>query len=258
VSSARLHHAGGGATVGKLYQHWRRAQRADNLDAYVHGILAHTWLDERRRPWRREHAVPDIPDRPAQAGSAGMDPSTRRGDHPDQRQRGRATEAARHPVGRPGVPEIRDEHYPARNNPLDRQPKAVTAQEAAFLTIGDGAAAWLLEAAAAGTNRIRSKMADAVALAKLHGADTVDRALGTAAPAGRFPDNDLRSIVDHRVGLGRQDSQRVQRPRTRGMDIVDQFHTMELREASRDRRKYRSAKPAKYRGSAASMSRTWR
>jgi RNA polymerase sigma-70 factor (sigma-E family) len=60
-----------GVTVGKLYQHWRRAQRADNLDAYVHGILAHAWLDERRRPWRRrEHAVPEFPDRPAHAGSA--------------------------------------------------------------------------------------------------------------------------------------------------------------------------------------------
>jgi RNA polymerase sigma-70 factor (sigma-E family) len=51
-------------TIGKLYQHWRRAQRADNLDAYVHGILSHAWLDERRRPWRREQAVADLPDRP--------------------------------------------------------------------------------------------------------------------------------------------------------------------------------------------------
>ena len=50
---------------------------------------------------------------------------------------------------------------------------------------------------ASGTNRIRSKMADAVTLAKLHGPDTVDRALGTAAMAGRFRDNDLRSIIDH-------------------------------------------------------------
>jgi hypothetical protein len=80
---------------------------------------------------------------------------------------------------------------------LDRRPKPVTAEEAAFLAIGDGAAQWLLEAAASGTNRIRSKMADAVTLAKLHGPDAVDRALGTAALAGRFRDNDLRSIIDH-------------------------------------------------------------
>jgi hypothetical protein len=96
-----------------------------------------------------------------------------------------------------GVPEIRDEHYPARTDPADRQPKAVTAEEAAFLSIGAGATQWLLEAAGCGTKRIRSKMADAVTLAKLHGTDAVDRALGTAAAAGRFLDNDLRSIIDH-------------------------------------------------------------
>ena len=50
-------------TLVKLYQHWRRAQQANSLDAYVYGILAHAWLDEKRRPWRREHVVPDVPDR---------------------------------------------------------------------------------------------------------------------------------------------------------------------------------------------------
>jgi transposase len=106
-------------------------------------------------------------------------------------------EVARHRQGRAGVPQIRDEHYPARTDPADRQPKPVTAEEAAFLALGDGAAQWLLEAAAGGTKRIRSKMADAVTLAKLHGVEAVDRALGTAATAGRFLDNDLRSIIDH-------------------------------------------------------------
>jgi RNA polymerase sigma-70 factor (sigma-E family) len=50
-------------TLTKLYQHWSRAQRAGNLDAYVYGILAHVWLDEKRRPWRRERAMPDLPER---------------------------------------------------------------------------------------------------------------------------------------------------------------------------------------------------
>lgn len=50
-------------TLVKLYQHWHRAQRAENLDAYVYGMLAHAWLDEKRRPWRREQAVPVVPDR---------------------------------------------------------------------------------------------------------------------------------------------------------------------------------------------------
>jgi RNA polymerase sigma-70 factor (sigma-E family) len=51
-----------GTTLVKLYQYWHRAQRAGNLDAYVHGILAHVWLDERRRPWRREQPVPQLPE----------------------------------------------------------------------------------------------------------------------------------------------------------------------------------------------------
>jgi RNA polymerase sigma factor (sigma-70 family) len=52
-----------GATLEKLYHSWKRAQRANSMDAYVFGILAHVWLDERRRPWRRERVVPDVPDR---------------------------------------------------------------------------------------------------------------------------------------------------------------------------------------------------
>jgi RNA polymerase sigma-70 factor (sigma-E family) len=51
-----------GTTLVKLYEHWHRAQRAGNLDAYVHGMLAHAWLDERRRPWRRERSVPELPE----------------------------------------------------------------------------------------------------------------------------------------------------------------------------------------------------
>lgn len=66
-----------------------------------------------------------------------------------------------------------------------------------FLAIGEGAGQWLLEAAAAGTPRIRAKMAEATTLAKLHGNHVVDRALGTAALAGRFDDGDLPAILDH-------------------------------------------------------------
>jgi hypothetical protein len=80
---------------------------------------------------------------------------------------------------------------------LGRQPRARNGQEQAFLTIGEGAKQWLIEAAAAGANRIRAKMAEAITLAKLHGAQAVDRALGTAAAAGRFADGDLQAILDH-------------------------------------------------------------
>jgi hypothetical protein len=58
---------------------------------------------------------------------------------------------------------------------------------------------WLTEAAAAGTGRMRVKMAVAVATAKLLGAAEVDRALGQAAVNGRFGEHDLASILDHQA-----------------------------------------------------------
>jgi hypothetical protein len=58
---------------------------------------------------------------------------------------------------------------------------------------------WLSEAAAAGTTRIRVKMATAVELAALHGATLVDRALGQAAADGRFAEDDLPAILTHQA-----------------------------------------------------------
>jgi hypothetical protein len=40
-------------------------------------------------------------------------------------------------------------------------------------------------------------MAEAVSLAKLHGNDALDRALGQASAAGRFADGDLAAILAH-------------------------------------------------------------
>jgi RNA polymerase sigma-70 factor (sigma-E family) len=57
-------------TLGKLYRHWRRVRAADNVDAYARGVLTHAWLDERRRPWRREAATAVVPD-VASAGPEG-------------------------------------------------------------------------------------------------------------------------------------------------------------------------------------------
>jgi RNA polymerase sigma-70 factor (sigma-E family) len=51
-------------TLTKLYRHWERACASQNVDAYVRGMLARAWLDEQRRPWRREFATPDPPDIP--------------------------------------------------------------------------------------------------------------------------------------------------------------------------------------------------
>jgi RNA polymerase sigma-70 factor (sigma-E family) len=49
-------------TIAKLYRRWRRARAVDNVDAYVRGILTNAWLDERRRPWRREDSAAQPPD----------------------------------------------------------------------------------------------------------------------------------------------------------------------------------------------------
>lgn len=95
---------------------------------------------------------------------------------------------------------IRDEHYPPRpDHQGERAPRANNTAEAAFLALGQAAASCLTEAAAAGSRRIRVKMADAVALAKLRGAEDDDRALGTAAIAGRFAEGNLLAILDHQT-----------------------------------------------------------
>lgn len=111
-------------------------------------------------------------------------------------------EAARHTTSTPGTPRIEQSHYPDHpqepdGTPRPPKPRARTEAEAAFLALGEGARAWLVEACAAGTVRVRAKMADAVQLAALVGAERVDAALGVAAAAGRFAEADLASILDH-------------------------------------------------------------
>lgn len=108
-------------------------------------------------------------------------------------------EVARHPLTTPGSPRISDEHYPPKPpGALGRRPRAASAEEAAFLAIGSGASRWLTRAAAVGATRVRRKMAEAVDLAKMHGAETVDEALEAAADVSRFGDGDLASILAHR------------------------------------------------------------
>jgi RNA polymerase sigma-70 factor (sigma-E family) len=51
-------------TVIKLLRMWRRIDKDANPDAYVHRILINVWLDERRRPWRRESPSVALPDTP--------------------------------------------------------------------------------------------------------------------------------------------------------------------------------------------------
>lgn len=113
-------------------------------------------------------------------------------------------EVARHARSSPGSPSIQPEHYPpptaAANAAGQRTPRAGSAAEAEFLALGPGAASWLVEAAGSGARGVRRKMAEAVALAKLHPPGALARALGTAAVAGRFAENDMLRILAHQAG----------------------------------------------------------
>ena len=46
----------------KLFVAWRRVSRADNIDAYVRAMLTNAWLDEQKRPWRRQRSWAEVPD----------------------------------------------------------------------------------------------------------------------------------------------------------------------------------------------------
>ncbi|MFE9872368.1 SigE family RNA polymerase sigma factor [Micromonospora sp. NPDC005686] len=50
------------AALLRLLRHWRRISAMDNPDAYVRRTLLRLWLDERRRPWRRERSWAEVPD----------------------------------------------------------------------------------------------------------------------------------------------------------------------------------------------------
>jgi transposase len=108
-------------------------------------------------------------------------------------------EVARHRLSTPGHPMIDDSHYPPRPpGALARQPKPTNEAEAAFLALGEGARLWLVEAGATGAARVKVKMADALTLARLHGPEQVDWALGHAAIYGRFGETDLAAILASR------------------------------------------------------------
>ncbi|HUI04990.1 MAG TPA: IS21 family transposase [Acidimicrobiales bacterium] len=111
------------------------------------------------------------------------------------------TEVARHRALPPGGSSICEEHYPERRGePRERRPRPSSRSEEQFLALGEGARRYLIEGAATGARRLEARMAEAVTLAALHGAGSVDEALGLAALAGRFWEGDLESIIVHAAG----------------------------------------------------------
>jgi transposase len=147
------------------------------------------------------------------------------------RARSGLVEIARHELSTPGTPRILDEHFPDHpggNHPRPPKIRPRSEAEVAFLDLGEGAHQWLVEAAAVGAQRIRSKMSRAIELATILGADRVDQALGLAAAAGRFGDTDLATILDHLATAGtasdlvRADENHSAQPGTRGWEVFGQ------------------------------------
>ncbi|MFB8368091.1 hypothetical protein ACFC25_01865 [Pseudarthrobacter sp. NPDC055928] len=72
---------------------------------------------------------------------------------------GGQVEVARHDRVRPGSPALNDDHFPGTRAKIagDYEVRARSADEPAFFAIGDGARTWLIEAAAARTERMNVK-----------------------------------------------------------------------------------------------------
>ncbi len=72
----------------KVYSRWRQVVRTGSPDAYVRRALVTTFIDSRRRPWRREDVVDELP-------SSGIDLSAEQALEVVERvdRRGRVVEA---------------------------------------------------------------------------------------------------------------------------------------------------------------------
>ena len=82
-------------------------------------------------------------------------------------------------------PRSRTRTIPSVERPPQPPPRATKPSEAAFLALGEGATRYLMEAAAVGARRLERKMAEAVTLAALHGADSSTvRSASPPSPGG--------------------------------------------------------------------------
>lgn len=49
-------------TLIAMYARWARVSRGRNVDAYANRVMVHKFIDDRRRPWRRERSVDAVPE----------------------------------------------------------------------------------------------------------------------------------------------------------------------------------------------------
>jgi transposase len=110
-------------------------------------------------------------------------------------------EVARHLAVAPGEASIADAHYGgARVRPL-RAVRARSVTELAFLALGPAAERFLRAAAAAGTARLASELAEIASLEAAFGHDQLVAALDRATAHRRFRSADLRAILGAGEGV---------------------------------------------------------
>jgi transposase len=103
---------------------------------------------------------------------------------------------AEHTLVAPGETSIVDEHYgSARPDKPRRAPRAKTAEETAFLALGDVAAAFLTGAAAAGVANLAREIREILTLHAAHGEAALLAALERAVEFKRWRADDVRSIL---------------------------------------------------------------
>jgi transposase len=110
-------------------------------------------------------------------------------------------EVARHALMAPGEASILDEHY---GGPRTRPTRAVrprTAEERAFLALGQAAEDFLRSAAAAGTQRLSVEICQITALEPIWGRAALISAIERATRFRRFKASDIRAILAAGAGL---------------------------------------------------------
>ena len=102
----------------------------------------------------------------------------------------------RHPLKAPGEVSIYDEHYGGKSRLPARAVRVRTGSERAFIALGPIAEAFLRSAAAAGTSRLATELADIVTLELSWGRAQLLAALERATRFRRFKAQDIRSILE--------------------------------------------------------------
>jgi len=107
----------------------------------------------------------------------------------------RDREVARHPLVAPGEVSIADAHYDNSSARPSRAVRARSAIEKRFLSWGEPAETFLRAAAAAGTPRLATEIADIIDLEAAWGGDALTAALHRATEFRRFKASDVRAIL---------------------------------------------------------------